>query len=314
MCKFLKYAIALACLFLAQQVPGSGVIIDPYRFASGSSSALLLDETGLDSAHAAYSVARKLRAAYSGSAIRVRRSSDDAEQDIGFSSDVLDESALTTFVGANDGYVVTLYDQSGNGNDATQATEADQSQIVSSGTVVKNNSKPALSIDSGDHYVATGSAITANDEVTLVAVSEAGALNGYLYLKEILHYGQNTSDGAFLHYGRYNQAGNKNKPGLTIEDTAVLQFGTATTDQTLMAGFISGTAMSLYVNDSSEVSTTSGSALDVDNDTVVVMGSTDPTLYSQTDDYWQEGIVWEADLEVYVSTIKSNVNGFYSIY
>src|SRR5210317_1231364 len=34
--------------------------------------------------------------------IRVRRSSDDTEQDIGFSSNALDTSSLTNFVGAND--------------------------------------------------------------------------------------------------------------------------------------------------------------------------------------------------------------------
>ena len=51
------------------------------------------------SSEAAYSL-RKLLTAYTGSAIRVRRSSDNTESDIGFDgSGNLDTSALLTFVG-----------------------------------------------------------------------------------------------------------------------------------------------------------------------------------------------------------------------
>ena len=77
---------------------------------------LLLDLYGAN-VLAAYSV-RKLSSSYTGDAIRVRRSSDNSEQDIGFDvNGDLDTSALTTFVGANNGYVVKWYDQSGNSND-----------------------------------------------------------------------------------------------------------------------------------------------------------------------------------------------------
>jgi hypothetical protein len=82
----------------------------------------------------AYSI-RKLTAAYNGNAIRVRRSSDNAEQDIGFSgSGDLDTSALTSFCGASNGFVTTWYDQSGNLKNATQTTAGNQPQIVSSGS------------------------------------------------------------------------------------------------------------------------------------------------------------------------------------
>lgn len=51
-------------------------------------------------AAAAYSL-RKLRTAYSGSAIRVRRSSDNAEQDISFVGNDLDTTSMLDFVGYN---------------------------------------------------------------------------------------------------------------------------------------------------------------------------------------------------------------------
>jgi hypothetical protein len=105
-------------------------------------AALLLDD--YPGAAAAYSV-RKLRSAYTGSAVRVRRSNDNTEQDIGFDGDGnLDESSLTTFVGANDGFVATWYDQSGNAINATQSTAAMQPRIVLSGVIEKTNGKPTL--------------------------------------------------------------------------------------------------------------------------------------------------------------------------
>lgn len=98
-------------------------------------------------AAAAYSL-RLLRTAYTGNAIRVRRSSDNTEQDIGFNlSGSLDTTALTTFVGANNAFVTTWYDQSGNGRNATQSTAANQPQIVSSGTVITKNTKPSIYFD-----------------------------------------------------------------------------------------------------------------------------------------------------------------------
>jgi PKD repeat protein len=100
-------------------------------------------------AAAAYSL-RKLRSGYTGSAIRVRRSSDNTEQDIGFNgSNGLDTTSLLSFVGAGNGFVVTWYDQSGNSRNVTQTTAANQPEIVSSGVIITNgtNNQPAISFN-----------------------------------------------------------------------------------------------------------------------------------------------------------------------
>lgn len=92
----------------------------------------------------AYSV-RKTRTSYAGSCMRVRRSSDNAEQDFGFRADGwLDTTALLAFVGAGSGYVTVWYDQSGNGLDLTQATSAAQPAIVLSGVLQTKNSMPFI--------------------------------------------------------------------------------------------------------------------------------------------------------------------------
>jgi hypothetical protein len=96
---------------------------------------------------AAYSL-RKLKSSYTGSAIRVRRSSDNAEQNIGFDSNGnLNTTALLSFVGSGNGFVTIWYDQSGNGFNMTQTTPANQPQIVSSGSVILQGSKPSIQWD-----------------------------------------------------------------------------------------------------------------------------------------------------------------------
>ena len=106
---------------------------------------LLLDT--YPGAFAAYSL-RKLRTAYTGASIRVRRSSDNTETDIGFSAlGGLDITALTTFVGVGNGFVRTFYDQSGNGRNQIQTVNANQPSIVTSGAIILVNGKPCISQD-----------------------------------------------------------------------------------------------------------------------------------------------------------------------
>lgn len=68
--------------FLASSLPSGTLLLDAYPNAAG-----------------AYST-RKLRTAYSGSAVRVRRDSDNTEQDIGFTGNNLNIAALTSFIGS----------------------------------------------------------------------------------------------------------------------------------------------------------------------------------------------------------------------
>jgi hypothetical protein len=121
-----------------------------------SSYAYLLDT--YSGAAAAYSL-RKLRSAYTGSAIGVRRASDNTEQNIGFVDNVLDTSSLTSFCSGTNGFVTTWYDQSGNGRNVTQTTASNQPQIVSSGSVLTEGGKPAAQFN-GTSNVLTASTAT----------------------------------------------------------------------------------------------------------------------------------------------------------
>lgn len=107
----------------------------------------------------AYSL-RKLRSAYSGSAIRVRRSSDNAEQDFGFVNNVLDTASLLTFCGAGNGFVTTWYDQSGNALNSSMSTAANQPRIVNAGVLDVKNLKSGFKFDGSNDYL-TSTALTA---------------------------------------------------------------------------------------------------------------------------------------------------------
>jgi hypothetical protein len=125
------------------------------------------------SSAAAYSL-RKLRSGYTGSAIRVRRSSDNAEADIGFdSAGNLDTTALLTFIGSGNGFVTTWYDQSGNARNATQTTAGSQPLIVSNGALEALNGKPAILFDGvDDNLQATVPSLANQNNISFVGVTQ----------------------------------------------------------------------------------------------------------------------------------------------
>ena len=96
-------------------------------------------------AGAAYST-RRVRTTYTGPALRVRRSSDNTEQDINFNSNGdLNTTALLSFTGTSNGFVTKWYDQSGNGRDLVQVTSANQPQISMNGIVFTEKGRPTVS-------------------------------------------------------------------------------------------------------------------------------------------------------------------------
>lgn len=94
----------------------------------GAPTALPLDSITGTLPLFAYGI-KRLRAVYAGSAFRVVRASDSTTLDVGFVGSQLDNAALATFLAGTTGAVSIWYDQSGNGNDATQTTAANRPTI-----------------------------------------------------------------------------------------------------------------------------------------------------------------------------------------
>lgn len=114
-----------------------------------TSGPLLLD--GRSDVAAAYSF-RRIRNAFQGALVRLRRDSDDTESDFGAGLPALDTSAIATWLGGADGFVVTWYDQSGNGRNLTQATAVAQPAYSAS----LGNGRPGMTFDGVDDYVRSG--------------------------------------------------------------------------------------------------------------------------------------------------------------
>ncbi len=133
---------------------------------------------------AAYSL-RKAVSSYTGPAIRVRRSSDDTEQDINFTTaNELDTAALTTFVGAgNDGFVTIWYDQAGS-NNMIQPTAANQPRIVIGGTLqTVDNGLPAIDFASADFlYRTTSDALLSSPSISSLVIGEYNSTGTWMIL------------------------------------------------------------------------------------------------------------------------------------
>jgi hypothetical protein len=104
----------------------------------------------------------------------VRRSSDNTEQDIGFVGYYADIPSLLTFVGANNGFIRTFYDQSGNTRDLGNSTTGQQPQIVSSGSLLTiGPGIPAMSFDGSDDRLTRADAmgLTGSPAFTIIAAA-----------------------------------------------------------------------------------------------------------------------------------------------
>lgn len=125
--------------------------------------------------------------------LRVRRSSDSTEMDIGFAGRLIDTTTLLSFVGAGSGFVVTWYDQTGNGEDATQATAANQPRIVNSGVydekVIWDGTNDSLKITS----LTQGSAYFA----VYGLMQHAVATTNKIFLESSTNYNSNTQGFTF---------------------------------------------------------------------------------------------------------------------
>jgi hypothetical protein len=115
----------------------------------------LLDQiTGSPGYFGAYSL-RKLRSAYTGYVIKIRRASDNTELDIGFVNNVVDTASIASFCSGTTGYVKTWYDQSPGGYyNFTQTSNSQQPYIYQSGAVTTLDGKPCIYFDKdADQYL-----------------------------------------------------------------------------------------------------------------------------------------------------------------
>lgn len=149
-------------------------------YMAASNQGFVLDNVGVNSV-GAYSL-RKLRKNYSGPAIRVRRTSDNAQSDIQFTGNGdLNTTSLLSFAGAGSAFVVTMYDQSGNSKNATQASASDQPQIVNSGSLFNINGKPQMYLDATDYLIGSDLMGSSASEIVVFTTIQTYATSNGIY-------------------------------------------------------------------------------------------------------------------------------------
>jgi hypothetical protein len=243
-------------------------------------------------AAAAYSL-RCLRSAYLDSpAIRVRRASDNAEQDIGFDGNGdLDTTALATFCSGTDGFVKVWYDQSGNGNDATQTTTADQPKIYDSSTgVVTENGKPAvlLARDGVNRWrMDISSPIVSSNDLSSFLLA---------YDKAYTRMLAGTS-------GRYTTQLGGAWDGVTITGGST----TTLTEMALVSMLKTSTTASYYLNSDLEFSDTCGTTITISN--FDLFPNTSIGIIPI-----QEVVIYASGQSTNRTGIEDNINGYFDIY
>jgi hypothetical protein len=133
--------MSIGILESARQIQPTGLLLDIYT----------------DSC-VAYSL-RKLRTAYAGPCIKVRRSTDNTTLDIGFVGGIVDTTAITVFCIGADGFIDTWYNQgtAAVGNVSATAVSGAQPIIYSGGTIILQNGKPTITFDGISDVLSTGS-------------------------------------------------------------------------------------------------------------------------------------------------------------
>lgn len=247
-----------------------------------------------------YSV-RRLSSSYFGSSIRVRRSSDNAEQDIGFLNGELNQASLTAFTGVSNGFITKWYDQSGNGNDLVQAAVASQPQIVAAGVVQTTNGKPSINFDGVNDFfnLTTGISSTPNWSSFMVGKKTAMGTVGPM----LSNTDNNNAPETPMHYSDSNFY--IKSSGATVWFAA-----DATTAQELLTGVFNGAGAFIWKNNGAlSLSNFAGAA----GSGFATFGAKNAAT-NYTTGSAQEFIFYSSDQTANRSAINTNINSYFAIY
>ena len=268
----------------------------------------------------AYSL-RKLNPNYSGPAVKIRRTSDNAEADVAFDSngEVSENSVVTItnfpispttlglFINVNPVTVVKLYDQSLNNNHFTQLTNSRQPIIADAGNLVTSNGKAGIQFRKAN---STSLAMPEDSLVGLSSLSYFMAFNPAADVDSIFSAASSFSSYILDVYYFRSQYIYGIDAGEIVTEAPPPPF-----DQTTLHSFLVNSAGSALYVDGQERATFDGST------SFLQTAGLSPTLGAfhggdggHSTFILSEFILYNSDQGVNLSGIQENINSNYSIY
>jgi hypothetical protein len=174
---------------------------------------------------------RKLRSAYSGPALTLRRDSDNGTLNIGFdASGNLDTAAVTAHLGAANGFVSRWYDQSGNAYNFGNSTAATQPRLLLNAL----NGKACLSFDGISQFLDDLANNTAADSdwSFLAAIDLPTVTGGYRTIFGTRRYTPTAGSLTFV------SLTSQNRPGYAVDATMYHGPNTAVTGRHVQAAIL----------------------------------------------------------------------------
>jgi len=265
-----------------------------------------------EGAAAAYSL-RRLRSAYTGPAVRVRRDSNNDELDIYFNRDgSLDTATLEAFCAGTDGFVKVWYDQGQEGNDAEQTNTSLQPKIYdSSAGVIENgsagNEKPAMEFDGTSQRLTNASEIMTGSSLCLIGVMQSDATTG---LRMWVDQSGSNQGGALYQDGSNYDA--FARFGGTYIGLSNIVFAN-TSHALFFANWVSGNSKA-HINATQVDSSTSSFSGSGNTGVQFWIGNDSDVSSRAADGKLQEIIVYTTDQSSNRTGIETNINEHYGIY
>jgi|14BtaG_2_1085337.scaffolds.fasta_scaffold08096_3 hypothetical protein len=253
---------------------------------------------------AAYSL-RRLSSSYTGNLIRVTKKVSNviSTTDIGYnSSNELDTTALATFAsGADNGEVKVdiWYDQSGNGNNVTHSTYSQLPKIYESGSLITENSKPALKVARA-RLMTTGTPISSQQSSIFYVTKVLPGNNSY---DRIFSIGTSTS-------GYFSQ----------LNTIASQNFICWYNNKVSLGGdFYSQRLITFYNDSTTQYLRQDGVQIDSDSKTASSYGSKDISLFTDANigkgfvGVFQEFIFYPSEQSSNLTGIETNIKNYHGI-
>ena len=283
------------------------MIINPFIFGSVAPSTYLVD---LYSPEGSFSFRKT--SSTSTNAIRIRRSSDSAEQDIGFVGDDLDTASMAAFVGVNSAYLTTWYDQSGNGFNLTQTTATKQPRIVNAGTNETHNGFVCAKYDGINDWLTGGTSfmnLNGLDSMFSTAVVSSTLANNVVYARS--RYA--SADGRFT----MNSSGGVNS--VLIQNTLNIKNPIGGIGTGLYNQQWDGANLRIYKNDSLEISNVIPGTCGNLVSRFLVGAYNNAGDTGEQAGFFQSGKIqelniWKVDKSADRTDINTDINTYYTIY